>query len=151
MNENIFCSTNCLSIFLGYFFGNFIYKEYDSMTKEYQASSVVYYLQQGVYKSDTNYKKSVRSLESYTAVLNNDKYYVYVGITNSYSTALKIKNLYKEKGIELYIKEDKIKNDYFISDLNQYSNLLKNEKDFTKINSILKAVLASYEENVLET
>ena len=35
--------------------------------------------------------------------------------------------------------------------IKQYSILLQNTDDFTKVNRILKAVLASYEENVLQT
>lgn len=139
------------SILLGYIFGNFIYNEYSSIEKEYKESSSIYFLQQGVYKSNTSYKKNIEKLDSYTTVKDDDKYYVYIGITNNYEDALKIKNIYKEKGYNLYIKEDKINNKYFINDLEQYSTLIKSTDDYTKINSILKAVLASYEENVLQS
>lgn len=138
------------SILLGWFFGNFIYGQYSAITKEFKEGETIYFLQQGVYSNDAVMKKNTLNLESFTTVENNNKYYVYIGITNNYNDALKIKNIYKEKGYELYIKEDKIKNEYFINDLKQYGTLLKTTEDFDKLNSILKAVLASYEENILQ-
>ncbi len=139
------------SILLGWVFGNFIYNQYSDISKEYNNSETIYFLQQGVYSNDQVLKKNIANLDSYTTIENDDKYYVYIGITNSYEDALKIKEIYKEKGYELYIKEDKINNKFFINDLKQYSTLLKSTNDFSKLNDILKAVLASYEENVLQT
>lgn len=138
------------SILLGWLFGNFIYNQYSSISKEYEKSETIYFLQQGVYADDQVLKKNISNLESYTTIEDNDKYYVYIGITNSYEDALKIKDVYKEQGYNLYIKEDKINNEFFINDLKQYSTLLKSTNDFSKLNSILKVILASYEENVLQ-
>lgn len=138
------------SILLGWFFGNFIYKQYSDISKEYKESEVIYFLQQGVYSNDQVLKKNIANLQAYTTVENNNKYYVYIGITNNYEDALKIKEVYKKQGYDLYIKEDHINNTFFINDLKQYSTLLKSTDDFTKLNGILKAVLASYEENVLQ-
>ena len=138
------------SILLGWFFGNFIYNQYSDISKEYKESEVIYFLQQGVYSNDQVLKKNIANLQAYTTVENNNKYYVYIGITNNYEDALKIKEVYKKQGYELYIKEDHINNKFFINDLKQYSTLLKSTDDFTKLNGILKAVLASYEENVLQ-
>ena len=139
------------SILLGWIFGNFIYNQYSSISKEYKKSETIYFLQQGVYADDQVLKKNISNLESYTTIEDNDKYYVYIGITNNYEDALKIKDVYKEQGYNLYIKEDKINNEFFINDLKQYSTLLKSTNDFSKLNSILKVILASYEENVLQT
>lgn len=139
------------SILLGWLFGNFIYNQYSSISKEYEKSETIYFLQQGVYADDQVLKKNISNLESYTTIEDNDKYYVYIGITNNYEDALKIKDVYKEQGYNLYIKEDKINNEFFINDLKQYSTLLKSTNDFSKLNSILKVILASYEENVLQT
>lgn len=139
------------SILLGWFFGNFIYNQYSSISQEYKKSETIYFLQQGVYADDQVLKKNISNLESYTTIEDNDKYYVYIGITNNYEDALKIKDVYKEQGYNLYIKEDKINNEFFINDLKQYSTLLKSTNDFSKLNSILKVILASYEENVLQT
>ena len=139
------------SILLGWFFGNFIYQQYSAIHEDYKNSESIYFLQQGVYADDQVLKKNVSSLESYTTVEDDDKYYVYVGITNNYEDALKIKEIYKEQGYDLYVKEDKTNNEFFLNDLKQYSVLLKSTEDFTKMNRILKAILASYEENVLQT
>ncbi len=139
------------SILLGWFFGNFIYNQYSHVSEEYRNSETIYFLQQGVYSNDQVLKKNISSLDAFTTIEDDNKYYVYVGITNNYNDAIHIKKLYKEKGYDLYIKEDKSNNAFFLNDLKQYSILLQNTDDFTKVNRILKAVLASYEENVLQT
>ena len=139
------------SILLGWLFGNYIYKEYSDFDKNYTKAKTVYFLQQGVYSNQDNYKQNIAKLDSYTTIEDNQKYYVYVGITNSYKDALNIQKIYSKHGYNLYIKEDKINNQYFLNDLKQYSVLLENSNDYKKLNSVLKAILASYEENVLES
>lgn len=105
----------------------------------------VYFLQQGVY---TN-KESIKNIAAnYITVTEENKYYTYLGMTMDKSLAEKIKDIYNEKKIPVYIKQVNVSNQEFLNELSQYDILLKNTDDFSQIENILETILSTYEETL---
>ena len=70
-------------------------------------------------------------------------------MTANSDVAKNIQSMYKEKGVDIYIKSGYLDNNDFISQLNQYDILLEASKNLAEINSVLKTVLATYDEIIL--
>lgn len=145
MKINFLVSIVC-ALLLGYLCANFIFSEYKENKTVYGESNTIYFLQYGVYKNKDHEKINA---SKYLEVKEDDKYYIYIGMTTSLENAEKIKNTYKEKGIEIYIKSDYVSNNEFVNELSQYDILLDNSKTEEEMNSVLSTVLSSYEEFVL--
>lgn len=133
-----------LAVILGYLCASYALDEYSMNYKDIPNN--VYYLQIGAYTNKDNIEKDLGSITNKLIVKEDNKYYVYVGITTDYTNALKIRDLYKEKNVNLYIKDGYINNEDFILELEQYDILIKNSKTYEEVNSILKTILATLEE-----
>lgn len=135
-----------LAILIGFFSAKAVYGLYNYKEEPINNS---YFLQQGVYKNLENVKSSTKDIENYIIEEKEDKYYVYVGITTKMENANRIKKIYKDKDIDLYIKEAKIDNEEFYNNLEQYDVLLSGVSKSDDVLSISKVILSSYEEMVL--
>ena len=140
-----------LSIVVGYFFGTFIYKQYNESLLAFNDTKVIYFLQQGVYKDNNSLNNDLNNLSVSYVESESDLYHVYIGMTSSYELAEKIKHMYKEQGYELYIKERNISNTYFNNEIEQYDKLISSCDSFNHLNEVLKAIVDSYESNVNKT
>lgn len=145
MKINFLISIMC-ALLLGFLCANFIFKEYKDNEMVFGLSNTIYFLQYGVY---TNMDSADIKTEKYIEVEEDGKHYVYVGMTTDKDNAEKIQNSYKQKGIDLYIKQNYVSNKEFVSELSQYDILLSSSKTDEEMNSILATVLSSYEEFVL--
>ena len=76
----------------------------------------------------------------------DNKNYVYVGITKNIENAKKLKRIYLEKGYDIYIKEQHITNEEFLSNLTQFDLLLNSTNDTEEILKIMEVIFANYEE-----
>lgn len=146
MKMNFLISIVC-ALLLGYLCATFIFQEYQESTTTFGETNTIYFLQYGVY---TNSSNNEIKANKYIQVEEDGKYYVYVGMTTNLDNAEKIQKLYQEKGIELYIKQNYVSNNEFVSELSQYDILLESTKTEDEMNSVLSTVLASYEEFVLK-
>lgn len=139
-----------LSLAVGIYLGKFTLNQYDSFNVFPVSSGydMVYFLEQGVYSNEDIMKSSMSDFSYYVYSVLDDGYHTYVGITKDKKNALKIKEYFKEKGYDIYIKENSINNSSFVSVLGQYDILL-NEASGDTIDSICNQVLSSYEELVI--
>ena len=140
-----------IAIVCGFFLSYFFIKQYDSYTgiKVSGIGTNLYFIQYGVYSSVDSMEKETIALENYVYNINENMYYVYVGITKSKEIAKKIVNHYKDLGYETIIKEYEINNSKFLSELSNYDSLLLSTTDKTVISSLISQVLAKYEEVVI--
>ena len=69
-------------------------------------------------------------------------------MTASLNIAEKIKKLYKSENIDVYIKKENINDFSFYDQLVQYDVLLDSSNNLDEVNSVLKTILATYEENL---
>ena len=136
------------AIVIGFLSAKLVYALYNTNEKEkYNA----YFLQTGVYKEESNLKKDVKKFDYYISEKNDDKNYVYVGITSKIENANKLKKIYELKNIDIYIKKAYVNNEEFVSNLEQYDILLSGVDKEDDLLSITKVILSSYEDIVLNS
>ena len=146
MKMNFLISILC-ALLLGYLCANFIFDEYKNDDTVFGLSNSIYFLQYGVF---TDIDTADIKVDKYIKLEEDGKHYVYVGMTTSMDNAEKIRESYKNKGIDLYIKQNFVSNKEFVSELSQYDVLLSSCKTDDEMDSILSTVLSSYEELVLK-
>lgn len=136
--------------------GHIMFNQYDKDEKKeakevsaIQKSANLYFVQVGVYSKIENMKSAMENIESYIYTEQDGKYYVYIGITGNEENLQKLKGYFEKQSYNIYIKEIMIENSAFLEVLSQYEQLLKEATDDESIKSIIKGVLAKYEELVI--
>ena len=130
-----------LGILTGFLFGNLIYKNYSGI--EYlNEDGNIYYVQYGVYTSQDAALSNASNLDNYLIQEMNDKYYVYLGVTTNYNTALKIQNLYNEQDIHTYIRSDYVSNSETLNKLKEYDLKLEDLEQEEDIQEVIKEIFS---------
>lgn len=145
MKLNIVVPIIC-AILLGYLCASFIFNQYGVNSLVFSEDSNVYYLQCGAYTTEEASKKEIEGITEKITIKEGEKYYSYIGMTTNNKIAKNIQKMYKDKGIDIYVKSSYLENDDFISQLNQYDVLLEASKNIEEVNSVLKTVLATFDE-----
>lgn len=137
-----------IAVLSGLILGNLIYKQYEkeqNLDNDYNT----YLLQQGIYNSNSEMLENTKNLENYMFIEENNKYYVYVGISTKKDNAEKVKEVFSDNDIDVSIKRSIIDNIEFMSNLEQFDILLDSASTNEDIMSINEVILSSYEEMVL--
>ena len=141
-----------VALITGLILGKFVLNQYNfdgKIVPTISNGKYAYFIQQGVYSSKESMEDNVRSFPYYIYMVNNEKYYVYIGITFLEENMEKIKGYYKQKGYTTYVKQININNNDFITVLEQYDILLKETDGAEVIGTVCSQVLNKYEELVL--
>jgi len=137
---------------ISFLFGNYIFGTYQMSVKKAieEVTNIfdnVYMLQYGSYNNIDKAKSN--DLSNYI-LQQEDKYYkVYVGVTNSYESAKKIKEVYKKLGNDIYVREKQINSLEFIDYVNNYEDKILNGSD-EEILDIQNKVIEKYKELLLD-
>lgn len=150
ININIVVPIIC-AVLLGYLCASFIFNQYGVNSLVFNENENIYYLQCGAYTTKEASEVKIENIEEKITIKEDNKYYSYIGMTTNIKIAEKIKKLYKEKGVDIYIKSTYIENTDFINQLTQYDVLLNASKNLDEVNSVLKTILATYEELFINT
>lgn len=118
----------------------------DTIISTFNEGKIYYFLQEGVYSNEKIMLENTKDLEIKLVNKENDKFYVYLGITRDEENAKKIKQIYNNKGYQLYIKEVSLSNEEFYNNVTQFDLLIKNTDKKEEILTIEEVVLANYEE-----
>ncbi len=137
-----------LTILLGAFFGKMLYGKYETETVMVD-EDVFYLLQYGVYTNLEEAQKEQKKMNPSLLVQEEEKYYLYLGMSLQEKLLQKVKNDYDKENIVTYIKKTPLWNDTFKNHLSQWDVLLKNANTKEEVHSICEVVLADYEETVL--
>ena len=137
------------AVLLGYLCASFIFNQYGITSFTFNDNDNIYYLQCGAYSNASVSDKDIKGVDSKITVKEGNKYYSYIGMTSDLKIAENIKNMYDKNGVDIYIKKAHLDNDDFISQLTQYDVLLESSKNIEEVNSVLKTILATYDEIVL--
>lgn len=138
-----------LFILLGSFCGRYLYTNVMGDTGAvFNQKNKLYFLQEGVYSSKEIMDENVKDINNKLIVTDNNKYYVYLGITKDNDIAKKIKTIYENLGYQIYVKEMSVSNDEFSNNLDQFDLLIRNSSSDDDILTIEEVVLANYEEIV---
>lgn len=148
MKMNIVVPIIC-AVLLGYLCASFIFNQYGVNSLVFHDNGNIYYLQCGAFTTQEASKKNIKGIEEKITVKEGEKYYSYIGMTTNSEIAKNIQKMYQERGIDIYIKNGYIENNDFISQLNQYDVLLEASKNIEEVNSVLKTVLATFDEIIL--
>lgn len=133
-------------VVLGAVCGNYLYRKAPDTVSVFQTNQTFYFLQEGIYSSKDIMQENVGDLANKLVVLEDNKYYVYVGITMNQDNANKIKKIYEDMGYQVYIKKMTLNNEEFASNVSQF-DLLVQESDTTEdVLTVEEVVLANYEQ-----
>ena len=149
MNKKIILSV-VFTMLLGIATAKVVYSKTIS-SDDKKSNNTVYFLQLGVYTNKNSMQLDTKSIENKIVTQENDKYYVYVGISKSKKNLEKISKLYKNDGYSLYIKEMSVLNNEFLVNLEQFDKLIESAKTNEEINTINMVILYSYEEMVIKS
>ncbi len=150
MKINLLIPIIC-AVLLGYLCASFIFNQYGVASLVFQEKGDIYFLQCGAYSTLDASNQPIDGIEEKITMKEGNKYYSYIGMTSNLKIAETIKSLYEKKGIDIYIKEIHLENEDFLNELTQYDVLLESSDTLEEINSVLKTVLATYDEIVLNS
>ena len=135
-----------LSIFIGSYLGFLLFKQYKNTSQSvFNETTPIFFLQQGVYTTKESMEENTKLLNDYIYSLEDNQYRVFVAITTNNENAEKIKTIFNNKQVDIYIKESTISDASFIEKLKQYDELIKNTEDESVIIGLLKQILSEYE------
>lgn len=149
MNKKIILSV-VFTMLLGIATAKVVYSKTIS-SDDKKSNNTVYFLQLGVYTNKNSMQLDTKSIENKIVIQENDKYYVYVGISKSKKNLEKVSKLYKNDGYNLYIKEMSVLNNEFLVNLEQFDKLIESAKTNEEINTINMVILSSYEKMVIKS
>lgn len=135
-------------IFIGFILGKMIFGNKIDLLKKIYNMDTYYFLQEGVYSDRSILQNNLSKLNKKVIDYNNDKFYVYVGITKDIKVAKKIKKIYKNMGISVYQKEKDISSSEFSNNVTQFDLLINATDEDDEILTIEEVVLANYDEIV---
>ena len=142
MNKN-FIFPLVLAILLGLLSAKIVYAIYNPIPEDKYNT---YFIQSGVYSNEKILNEELKKLKVYPLTEEDDKTYVYVGISSNIKNANKIKEVYKKMGINTYIKKKNINSIEFLSNLEQYDILVDSVSNEQDLISILNVILSTYED-----
>ena len=133
-------------VVLGAVCGNYLYKKAPDTVSVFQTNQTFYFLQEGIYSSKDIMQENVGDLTNKLVVLEDNKYYVYVGITMDQNNANKIKKIYENMGYQIYIKKMTLDNEEFASNVSQFDLLVQESDTDEDVLTVEEVVLANYEQ-----
>lgn len=139
------------SLIIGFFLAHFFIKQYSDYNgiKVSGIGDELFFVQYGVFSSMESMEENTISLQNYVYNIDDNLYYVYVGITKDENNASKIVEYYKGLGYDTIIKKFDVVNKEFVKLLDNYDEVLKNTNDQTATLSVINQVLMKYEEVVI--
>ena len=133
-------------VVLGAVCGNYLYQKAPNSISVFQENNSYYFLQEGVYSSLDIMQENAGDLANKLTTFEDNKYYVYVGITQDKENAERIKKIYEDMGYQIHIKDVRLNNEEFANNVTQFDLLVKESSSSEDVLTIEEVVLANYEE-----
>lgn len=138
------------SVLIGFIFGKILFNQYENTNATFGDGELVYFIQAGIYSDIDSMKKDFEKIDNYLYLNENNAYHLYVGLTKNVKIASKIKDYYKNKGNNIYIKEKYINNPEFTTLLGEYDKIIDISSKESDIEIIQRVVIESYKELLLQ-
>lgn len=132
-------------IVIGFFIGQFLFREKIELIKQLQKGDTYYFLEEGVYNNYDNIQNN-QNINRRIIENKDNNYHVYIGITRDKEVLEKLKKIYNKENINVYIKEIILESNEFKTNVEQFDLLIKQTKDTNQILTIEEVVMANYEE-----
>ncbi len=139
------------AIIIGISLAKFMFNQYDydaKISTVFKNGEKLMFVMNGIYSSKDEMEASCSSLKSYIYSLENDKYYVYLGITKNLENFDKLKGYFNRKGYDVSERTLNINNDSYIELLDQYDILLSKTNDDDVIEAIASQSITKYKEYI---
>ena len=142
-----YLKTFILASIIGFFLGFICIKQYKdtSTIKVSNSVNTLYFIQYGVFSSKKNMEENTINLQNYIYNINEDLYYVYVGICKNRDNAEKISMYFNDLGYSTIIKEYSVNNKEFVKEIESLDEVLITTEDSLVIGSIVSKSLEKYE------
>lgn len=136
-----------LALLTGFLLSKYFLKQYDDgkLIPVTAQDEKLYLIQQGVYSSIESIEENTKKLNYYVYNQIDKLYHVYICMTLDSENANKLKEYYKNNGINTIIKEMQISNDDLINNIKVYDTIIKNTNDNITIKESCKQILSKYE------
>lgn len=131
-----------LCIITGVIMAKIMFNQYDTKAVSSTYPNTAYFFQVGVFSNVDNMNKEVNKYDSYIYINQDNKYYVYIGITNNKD---KLKKYFDNLGYTTYVKQLEIDPE-FSQYLSEYDEKLQNTDNNIDIKNINNDILKKYEE-----
>ena len=121
-------------------------KQYDdavAIMPTFKQEETLYLVQQGVYSSLTSMQENTKNIPYYVYTLDNNLYYVYIGMSLDMDNIEKIRKYYNN--METIVKSKTITDENFINTLKMNDEVLKQTEDREVIKETINNVLKKYE------
>lgn len=140
-----------ISLVIGFFLSFFLFNQYKGYKgiSVYNEADEYIFLQLGVYDSKESLELSAINLENYIYRKDQDKYYMYIGITKNEENYTKMEKYFAGKNLKIEKKKFYISNSVFCDSIKNLDNILMNTQDEIVINEIINQGLNKYEEIIL--
>ena len=103
------------------------------VTTVFQEGEAYYFLQEGVYTNEEILNENTKDIKIKLINHEDNKFYVYLGITKDVAIAKKLKKIYQEKGYNIYIKEKYLSNEELSTNITQFDLLINSTNDEKEI------------------
>ncbi len=143
LNANVLVVILFGSLF-GFLFGSIFFKNYQGVDYLSEDGNI-FYLQYGVYTTMDAASNNIKNLtKNYFIREQDNKYYVYLGVTTDYNKALKLKEKYESENIHIYIRSDYVENSETLLKLKEYDLRLEDDN----VESVMKEIFENQELNL---
>lgn len=133
-------------IIIGFILGEIIFSNRIETLQKFNNKEKYYFLQEGVYKDKNTLNNNLSKVSNKVIDYQDNKYYVYVGITKDIKIANRLKDIYEKDGINVYMKEKHLSSEEFSTNVEQFDLLIRETKDIDQVLTIEEVILANYEE-----
>ena len=143
--------TIIISLLVGFLLSNYILKQYDDYKgiTVYKDGEMLYFIEYGVYDNYSDMEKNTINLENYIYQFDDNKYYVYIGITKNDEVLSKVNNYFKNLGYSITTKEFYVTNNEFTKLIENNDAILLLTNDEVVIGEVVSEGLTSYEKVVI--
>ncbi|MBQ9318874.1 MAG: hypothetical protein IJR82_04520 [Bacilli bacterium] len=140
-----------VSLIVGFLMSNYFLKQYDEYKgiKVYNNGELLYFIEYGEFNSYEELESNTINLENYIYQIDNNKYYVYIGITKNNEVLDKMRTYFQNLNYNVKTKEFYVTNDKFIKAIENNDAVLLLTSDNVVIGEIISQGLDTYEEVVI--
>lgn len=137
--------TLLFSILLGSIAGKFLYSKFSTEVLAFNEGYKLIFLRQGVYTDKKVMDENTKRLDPKLVIQEDDKYYVYVGITSNEKIAERLKKIYSDMDIDVYEKDVYVDDDTFVNNVTQFDSIILSSNE-EEILTVEEVILSNYEE-----
>ena len=140
-----------IAILSGVILGYLTFDRYDDLNirNVIKLDDGVYMIKYGTFYNMDDMVDSVKEVNRYIYINEEEKYDVYIAISKSYENINRILDIYENKIKDLKIEKVNINNDEFIQNLDEYEKLLTAASSNESLLIIENQILSCYEKLVL--